>query len=418
VSFQRKTSRIIGIHLAFAAIYCFKRILGEFLSQNNSRLDHVLIRFEQRTHLNQVSHFHIYESFFTFDYHRIKYFVAAMTSKTRQICGSHPGCKSISVTNCEGCQARFCIQHFNEHRHALNKELDEISGGYDELNDLFIQKHDSIPSHATIDKINQWEKESIAIIQQRAQGLRDQFTTLEKERVNEFSNKFQRPALEIGQARQENSYIETDLLRWKELLKDLRTRFTVSSAIYLAHHEDLPLVPKPYINVQAVDESFEKVFDESVGIEEEGKSAVFRGHKGYTEVRGRTMYTFGCHKLNLRIENSAKQWIFLGINSKSIPLKDRSYLSPSAYGWCSSHNVYSQGQSANNFSFFEKNRIDMEKNDFMSLVFDCDNRRISIENTRTHAKHALVVDTDSCPLPWQLHVILQEPKSGVRILTC
>ena len=105
-----------------------------------------------------------------------------------------------------------------------------------------------------------------------------------------------------------------------------------------------------------------------------------------------------------------------GINSNSMPLKDKSYMSPSAYGWCSSHYVYSRGQCELNFSLFEKNRIDMEKNDLITLVFDCDNRRISIVNQRTNAKHDMTVDTDSCQFPWQLHVILKEPKSRVRIL--
>ena len=136
--------------------------------------------------------------------------------------------------------------------------------------------------------------------------------------MNEFSNKFQRPALEIRLARQKNSYIEKDPLGWKQLLGDLRSRFAASSSIYLAYHKDLPLVPKPYIDVQVVDESFERVFNDSVRFEDEGKCAVFQDSKGYTAVRGRTKYDSGCHKLNLRIENSAKQWVFFGINSSSM----------------------------------------------------------------------------------------------------
>ena len=51
-----------------------------------------------------------------------------------------------------------------------------------------------------------------------------------------------------------------------------------------------------------------------------------------------------------------------------------------------------------------------EKNDLITLIFDCDNRRISIVSQRTNAKHEMAVDTDSCQFPWQLHVILKEPK--------
>ncbi len=50
------------------------------------------------------------------------------------------------------------------------------------------------------------------------------------------------------------------------------------------------------------------------------------------------------------------------------------------------------------------------------LTFDCDSGKISMINETTNAKYELIVDTDNCPFPWQLHVILRSVDSRIRIL--
>ena len=61
-------------------------------------------------------------------------------------------------------------------------------------------------------------------------------------------------------------------------------------------------------------------------------------------------------------------------------------------------------------------RIEMKMNDIIILIFDCDQRKISMINERTNIKHELSVNIDHCPFPWQLHINLYEPNSRVRIL--
>jgi hypothetical protein len=58
----------------------------------------------------------------------------------------------------------------------------------------------------------------------------------------------------------------------------------------------------------------------------------------------------------------------------------------------------------------------MKTNDIISLILDCDERLIMMINERSKAKHELPVNIDNCPLPWQLHVVLHEPNSRIRIL--
>jgi hypothetical protein len=105
--------------------------------------------------------------------------------------------------------------------------------------------------------------------------------------------------------------------------------------------------------------------------------------------------------------------MFFGINSKSTPLQKMSYSSKSAYGW-----------SSNNYMWFDRSNqenktnspIEMKMNDIIAIIFECDNRKILMINERTKVKYELIVNIDKCPFPWQLHVILSEPNSRVRIL--
>jgi len=133
-----------------------------------------------------------------------------------------------------------------------------------------------------------------------------------------------------------------------------------------------------------------------------------------TEIRGKNEYTTGCHHIRLRIEETSSSWLFLGINSKSIPLKSQSHTSESSYGWSCNNYTWSNGQPQENIS---KHQIEMRNNDLISLFFDCDNCLIMMINERTQAKHTLPVITSYCPFPWQLHVVLREPNNCLQILS-
>ncbi len=42
----------------------------------------------------------------------------------------------------------------------------------------------------------------------------------------------------------------------------------------------------------------------------------------------------------------------------------------------------------------------MKKKDIITLIFDFDNRKISMINERTNAKHELTVNINNYPFPW------------------
>ena len=169
-----------------------------------------------------------------------------------------------------------------------------------------------------------------------------------------------------------------------------------------------------YLNLIGRNDIFERVFDNKVRIENDGQVAIHDASQGYTEIRGKKEYASGHHEIRLCIEQSVNQWTFLGIISKSTPLQNYSYSSKSACGWTNNNYLWLNGSFHSNTS---TPGIEMKTNDIISLILNCDTRKVSMINQRTNGKYESDVNLENCPFPWQLHVVLSEPSSRVRILS-
>ncbi|CAF1314502.1 unnamed protein product [Rotaria sordida] len=143
-----------------------------------------------------------------------------------------------------------------------------------------------------------------------------------------------------------------------------------------------------------------------------GKVVVVQdGPYNYTEVRGKNEYTTGHRTLCFKIEQ-LNGWSLFGIISKSSPLQEHSYSSPSCYGWYNGdYFVYRNGQSVGGQGH------DAVENDIVNLTIDCDHRLIRLINERTNRTLELLVDIDKCPFPWQLHLNLNLAPTRIRILS-
>jgi hypothetical protein len=174
-----------------------------------------------------------------------------------------------------------------------------------------------------------------------------------------------------------------------------------------------PLVRNKSVILRTINEQFERVFDDKVRIAEDRAVVIHDDPPERKEIRGKNKYSSGCHKIRLRIESPFNITLLWGINSKATTLRSQSYSSKSAYLWCNNNCTYSNGSSQSNTS---NPRIGMNKNDIITLIFDCNNREISTINKRTNTKHELTVNIDNSPFPWQLHVNMNHVKECVCIL--
>jgi len=134
-------------------------------------------------------------------------------------------------------------------------------------------------------------------------------------------------------------------------------------------------------------------------------------------VRVMGYYSSGCHQFRFTIENletkSDRKWIFFGIVSILAPVEAQSYKAPTVHGWAGLNKVYRNGIKSIGFEGYIS---DMEKNDTLILLINCDQRTIRLTNERTNSKHQLEIDVNTCPLPWQPFVCLYYAGDQVRIL--
>ncbi|CAF1129196.1 unnamed protein product [Adineta steineri] len=72
---------------------------------------------------------------------------------------------------CEGCSKRFCSIHIPEHQQILNEELHHIINGYNQFKQRIDEQKQYSYNYSLIEQIDQWERNSIEIIQEKAQEL-------------------------------------------------------------------------------------------------------------------------------------------------------------------------------------------------------------------------------------------------------
>ena len=59
---------------------------------------------------------------------------------------------------CEGCQQRYCVPHFIEHRHHLAKQMDQI---VQDRNILIVVLPEYCLAHPLISPGDEWEQKSL-----------------------------------------------------------------------------------------------------------------------------------------------------------------------------------------------------------------------------------------------------------------
>lgn len=101
---------------------------------------------------------------------------SSIMSKTT--CNSD-ACKNIGILKCEGCSQIFCRKHVLEHRDVLSHHLDEVILEHDTLQQIITEEtKNQKNSHPLIEKVNEWERNSIMKIQQTANEARKQIEKL------------------------------------------------------------------------------------------------------------------------------------------------------------------------------------------------------------------------------------------------
>ena len=150
--------------------------------------------------------------------------------------------------------------------------------------------------------------------------------------------------MNCNRGRENNDFIETDLLAWTKKLNQLKEELIIPPTVVV--HEGFD---KLISNIRVYALNGEEVFERSSGnidFNENGKVVCVKNNSDvYTEVRGRCEYSTGQHTISLKAEE-LHGWILIGIITKSAPLQIHSYTSPSCYGWYNGQAfVYAGGEN-------------------------------------------------------------------------
>ncbi|CAF1122436.1 unnamed protein product [Adineta steineri] len=142
-------------------------------------------------------------------------------------------CNKEKITySCEGCLKRFCLIHLTEHQQILNEELNHIINDYDQFKQRINEQKQNPQNHSLIKQINQWERNSIEKIQQKAQNCREILIQSSQIFINDIEKKFKDLSEQIKQIHKENELNEINLnyLRNQliELTKELNNPSNIS----------------------------------------------------------------------------------------------------------------------------------------------------------------------------------------------
>jgi hypothetical protein len=325
------------------------------------------------------------------------------------ICG-----KIIGLFTCRGCQKDFCTRHVTEHRQMLNKQMDDLTVIYDRFRQNLSKHTPETHQHSRMKQIDEWEEESIKKIHEVAKNARQQLQKIINQNTTKLTEVVAKITHDLRIAREDGDFFETDLKEWTEKLKKFKKELSELPNIQIRHDDDNvnSLISK--ITVSIPTKEFFKYSLGNIEIEDNGQVIVKDSSDDYATVRGSNEYISGQNRFRLKIEeNHANKWLFIGIISKDVPIQTTSYDSPSSYGWAGIDRVFLNGAFNPGFNDYTS---DIEKNDIVELLVDCDKRLISLTNERTHSTFELNINLNNCPFPWQLNFNLYWANDRVRLL--
>ncbi|CAF1168703.1 unnamed protein product [Adineta steineri] len=129
--------------------------------------------------------------------------------------------KEKRAVRCEGCLQLFCYDHLTDHRQELNKQLDHIEHTRDLFRQTLNEQMNHPQIHLLVKQIDQWEEDSIKIIQQTASECRQLLVQHTTKNVHHIEVNLAKLSDHLRRIRQENDFNEVDLQQFNQKLKQL-----------------------------------------------------------------------------------------------------------------------------------------------------------------------------------------------------
>lgn len=296
----------------------------------------------------------------------------------------------------------------------LARQMEKIYVYHNQIRQLIIDDSKNFSHHQLMKKIDHWEQESILKIHQTAHHIREELKHVYTKHTLEISNLFTKISQQLNQARIENNYIENDIKYWLEKLNELKRDFQTPKTINIYYENDQK---QSFINKIKLSKISIDSFHEIIGdlqIINNGYTILHGPSYGDATLRGKKEYSSGIHQFHFLIEKlGIPKWIFFGIISKDTPLQANLYKTPSVYGWAGHHQVWLNG---NHHHQYDGYKSDMNINNIIELIIDCDRQKICLTNQSTLITYEIEVSLLKCPFPWILYLGLYGANDQIRLL--
>ncbi|CAF4190277.1 unnamed protein product [Adineta steineri] len=134
--------------------------------------------------------------------------------------------------SCKRCSKGFCFIDLAEHKQILNEDLNHIINDYDEFKQTINEHKRNSQNHSLIKQINQWERNSIEKIKQKAQNWREIVLKYSSTVINNIEIKLNDLNEQIKQLHRENEFNESNLNRLRnqliEIIEELNSPSNIS----------------------------------------------------------------------------------------------------------------------------------------------------------------------------------------------
>ncbi|CAF3663803.1 unnamed protein product [Adineta steineri] len=144
-------------------------------------------------------------------------------------------CNKEKITYlCDGCSKKFCLIHLTEHQEKLNEELKCLINDCDEFKDRLNkpkQNRQYLQNQILIKQINEWEKNSIEKIKEKAEDCRKIVNESSEIFLINIEMKLIDLTEQIKQIQKENEFNEINLNYLKDQLIEIKQKLNSSSNI-------------------------------------------------------------------------------------------------------------------------------------------------------------------------------------------
>jgi hypothetical protein len=141
--------------------------------------------------------------------------------------------KEKSAVKCEGCSQIFCFDHLPNHRQELSVQLDQIELNRDLFRQTLNEQMNNSKKHSLIKEIDQWEEDSIKLIQQTANECRQVLRQHTNQHFNQIETNLTILTDQLRRTRQENDFNEIELNEFKQKLTQLAKQLDKPSNVSL-----------------------------------------------------------------------------------------------------------------------------------------------------------------------------------------